>query len=48
MDQRKLLPPAYLGATLAIMLVLHYLLPIARIVPTPYRYLGVLPIAARC
>ena len=46
MARKKLLPPTYFVAALAAMVVLHYLLPVVQIIPSPYHYLGVAPIVA--
>lgn len=39
-QKRKILPPVYFLLTLILMTALHLLLPIARIIPTPYAYAG--------
>ena len=44
--RRIAVPPAYLLATLIAMIALHYLLPIANVIPSPVHYVGVLPILA--
>ncbi len=38
----KIIPPVYGLASVALMLALHYLIPIRLIVPEPWRWLGVL------
>lgn len=43
---KKILPPVYFLAALVLMVALHFLLPLAQIVPAPYRYLGAAPIVA--
>ena len=40
------LPPIYFLIALAVMIGLYFIFPIARGVPPPYNYLGVLPIVA--
>jgi len=42
---KKVLPPTYLLVTIVLMLVLHFLLPVSRIIPIPWNILGVLPLA---
>jgi protein-S-isoprenylcysteine O-methyltransferase Ste14 len=44
-EQRKLVPPVYMLLALLAMVVLHYVMPLARIVETPYSYLGLVPLA---
>ena len=39
----KILPPTWLIASILIMLTLHFLLPIRKVIPSPYRHLGILP-----
>ncbi|MDY7009357.1 MAG: isoprenylcysteine carboxylmethyltransferase family protein [Planctomycetota bacterium] len=41
--QNKILPPTWLVASILIMLALHFLLPLRKVIPSPYRYLGILP-----
>ncbi len=38
------LPPAYFLLTILVMLGLHFLLPVSKLIHTPYTYLGVIPI----
>ena len=38
---RKIVPPVYLLVMLILMAVLHWVLPIARVVQKPYSYLGI-------
>jgi protein-S-isoprenylcysteine O-methyltransferase Ste14 len=42
---KRILPPVYLLAALLAMFAVHRWLPLARLVDSPYRYAGVLPIA---
>ncbi len=42
----KLLPPTYFLLAIALMLAVHFLIPIAALIPLPWRLVGVLPIAA--
>lgn len=39
--RKRVLPPAYLGTTILVMLTLHYLLPVAHWIEWPWRNLGV-------
>jgi protein-S-isoprenylcysteine O-methyltransferase Ste14 len=39
----KALPPTYLWIAIAIMLVLHFLLPLANVIPWPWNLLGIVP-----
>ena len=45
MPRPRLMPPMYLLISLAAMLALHFLLPIALIVPSPFNLMGILPLA---
>jgi protein-S-isoprenylcysteine O-methyltransferase Ste14 len=45
MKGKKTLPPTYLWAAIIIMLVLHFLLPLAKIIAWPWNLLGILPLA---
>ena len=42
--EKRVLPPIYFLIALAVMIGLYFIFPIARGVPPPYNYLGVLPI----
>jgi len=42
----KILPPTYLLAALIAMAALHFLLPLAKMIATPYNYLGIAAIVA--
>jgi len=42
---KKVLPPTYLLIAIVLMLVLHFLLPVYKIVPIPWNILGVIPLA---
>jgi protein-S-isoprenylcysteine O-methyltransferase Ste14 len=44
MQLRKLLPPTYFYGAIALIIVLHVLLPGPQIFPSPWRYLGVIPL----
>ncbi len=44
MISKKILPPTYLLISILIMLALHFLLPVRKVIPSPYRYLGILPL----
>jgi protein-S-isoprenylcysteine O-methyltransferase Ste14 len=41
---RRIVPPIYLVAALAASALLHFCLPLARLIPAPYNYAGALPI----
>ena len=41
MRRKRIMPPTCLVTAVLIMVALHFLLPVAKIVPWPYRYLGV-------
>ena len=43
MTRKQILPPTWLLASILIMLALHFLLPVRKVIPSPYRYLGILP-----
>jgi protein-S-isoprenylcysteine O-methyltransferase Ste14 len=45
MKNRKWLPPTYLYLSIAVMVILHFLLPLAKVIPAPWSYLGVIPFA---
>ena len=45
MKDKKVLPPTYLLVAIVLMLALHFLLPVYKIVPTPWNLLGILPLA---
>jgi protein-S-isoprenylcysteine O-methyltransferase Ste14 len=44
-QKRRIVPPVYLLLTLLIMTGLYYLMPLARIVPVPWSYLGAILVA---
>ncbi len=46
MKGKKMLPPTYLWAAIISMLVLHFLLPLIRIIAWPWNLLGIMPLAA--
>jgi protein-S-isoprenylcysteine O-methyltransferase Ste14 len=45
MKGRKVLPPTYLWIAIAVMLALHFLLPLVRIIAWPWTLLGIIPLA---
>ena len=45
MRGKKVLPPTYLLVSILIMLALHFLLPVPKIIPTPWNILGIVPLA---
>jgi protein-S-isoprenylcysteine O-methyltransferase Ste14 len=42
---KKLLPPAYVLTSIVLMVALHFLAPAARLIPSPWNFLGVIPLA---
>jgi protein-S-isoprenylcysteine O-methyltransferase Ste14 len=45
MEGKKVLPPTYLWISIAIMLMLNFLLPLTNIIPWPWNLLGIFPLA---
>jgi len=45
MEGKKVLPPTYLWISIAIMLMLNFLLPLRKIIPWPWNLLGIFPLA---
>ena len=45
MEGKKVLPPTYLWISIAIMLILNFLLPLTKIIPWPWNLLGIFPLA---
>jgi protein-S-isoprenylcysteine O-methyltransferase Ste14 len=45
MKDKRMLPPTYLLVAIVLMLVLHFLLPVYKIVPIPWSVLGLIPLA---
>ena len=45
MKDKKVLPPTYLLVAIVLMLVLHFLIPVHKLVPMPWNILGVIPLA---
>jgi len=43
---KRVLPPAYLLAAVVLMIGLHLLLPVRQLISAPYRFLGLIPLAA--
>ena len=43
--QKRILPPTYLLIALVVMLALHFLLPLAQIIPAPWTLAGLAPLA---
>jgi len=41
----RLLPPSYFWGSVVLGIMLHFFVPIARIISSPYRYIGVLAVA---
>lgn len=44
MQSRKLLPPTYFYIAVVLILMLHFLLPGAQVIHSPWRYLGLIPL----
>lgn len=44
MRHKQLLPPTYLYIAIALILGLHFLLPGAQVIHSPWRYLGIIPL----
>jgi protein-S-isoprenylcysteine O-methyltransferase Ste14 len=44
MQPGKLLPPTYFYIAIVLVLVLHFLLPGAQVISSPWRYLGIIPL----
>ena len=42
---KKLQPPTYLWISIGLMVVLHFLIPVKKLVPWPWNLLGILPLA---
>ncbi len=42
MTRNKILPPTWFLLSIVIMLALHFLLPVKKVIPSPYRYSGIL------
>ena len=45
-SQKKVLPPTILLIALLLMLGLHFLFPVFKIIPAPWNFFGLLPVAA--
>jgi protein-S-isoprenylcysteine O-methyltransferase Ste14 len=45
MKTKRVLPPTYLLLSIAAMVLLHFLIPVASIAPYPWNLLGILPLA---
>ena len=46
MNVRRILPPTYLMLALVVMVGLHFLLPVATLIPWPWRLVGIVPLGA--
>lgn len=44
-EKKKLLPPAYVLASIVLMAALHFIAPAARLIPSPWNFLGVILLA---
>ena len=45
MKSRKILPPTYLLIAIAVIVILQFLLPLAKIIPVPWNIFGIIPLA---
>jgi protein-S-isoprenylcysteine O-methyltransferase Ste14 len=45
MEKRNVLPPTLFYISIAIMVALHFLLPLMKVVPSPWNWLGLAPLA---
>ena len=45
MQSNKILPPTYLLTAIILIVILHLLLPIATLIPSPWTLLGIIPLA---
>ncbi len=43
MEKRNVLPPTFLYASVAIMVALHFLLPVVKVISSPLNWLGIIP-----
>jgi hypothetical protein len=43
MEKRNVLPPTLLYASVAIMVALHFLLPVLKVISSPLHWLGIIP-----
>ena len=48
MIPKNVLPPTYLFVAIVMMVILHFLFPLAKIFPFPWNFLGLLPFVAGC
>jgi protein-S-isoprenylcysteine O-methyltransferase Ste14 len=48
MKSKNILPPTYLFGAIVIIIILHFLFPLAKIFSFPWNLLGLLPFAAGC
>jgi protein-S-isoprenylcysteine O-methyltransferase Ste14 len=44
MKKKRVLPPTYLFLSMTIMALLHYLIPVGKIIPSPWGLLGIIPL----
>jgi protein-S-isoprenylcysteine O-methyltransferase Ste14 len=45
MKTGKIMPPTYLLISIVVMIALHFVFPAARIIPLPWNFLGLIPLA---
>jgi protein-S-isoprenylcysteine O-methyltransferase Ste14 len=45
MKKKKILPPTYVLLSLVAIVCLHFLIPIVKIVPSPWNLIGIIPLA---
>lgn len=48
MKSKNILPPTYLFVAIVMMVILHFLFPLANIFPFPWNLLGLIPFVAGC
>jgi len=46
--KKKIMPPTYFFVLLVILVILHIIVPVSKIIPTPYNYFGILFIVFGC
>jgi protein-S-isoprenylcysteine O-methyltransferase Ste14 len=45
MKNKRALPPTYIFLTIVVMVVIHFIFPVARVISFPWRFLGAIPLA---
>lgn len=46
MNNRSVLPPTYLYLSIGAMILLHFMLPLVKVIPQPWNLLGIIPVVA--